>query len=190
MKKHLALFSSAVLLLAACSDNKQAELEAQVKAQQAQINQLQSQQQDNTVYQLAASAVDETIPAAVQEQGKNGEVVTGNDGQQYMYDASTGSWLLQSLVGAAAGAFIGSALANKFTKAPANSPAAQQVRTQYAQQYRGRSAQAPSSLSPRQQAAQQANQPAYRQSNNAQNNYQQPRQQRSMGSKRGFGRRR
>ena len=64
------------------------------------------------------------VSRLIQEQGKNGQPVTGNDGQQYVYDASTGSWLLQSLVGAAAGAFIGSALANKFAKAPASSPAA------------------------------------------------------------------
>ncbi|KPN72452.1 hypothetical protein [Neisseria sp. 83E34] len=189
MKKYLALISAAAFTLTACGGDKQAELEAQVKAQQEQIAQLQAQQ-DTTVYQLAASAVNETIPAAEQEKGKNGEVVTGTDGQQYMYDPSTGSWLLQSLIGAAAGAFIGSALANKFTKAPANSPTAQQVRTQYAQQYRGKTAQAPNKLTPRQKAAQQANQSAYRQSNNAQNNYQQPRQQRNMGGKPGFGRRR
>ena len=122
-----------------------------------------------------------------------GETVTGTDGQQYVYDQSTGSWFLQSLIGAAAGAFIGNALANKFSKAPANSPAAQQVRTQYAQQYRGRSPQAPNSLSPRQQAAQgqqqnrQSNANTYRPTNQAQPNYQQPRR---SGMSRGFGRRR
>lgn len=190
MKKHLVLLGlTASLILSACGDSKQAKLEAQLKAQQEQIAQLQAQQ-DGTVYQLAASAVNETLPAEAQEKGKNGEIVTGNDGQQYMYDSSTGSWLLQSLVGAAAGAFIGNALANKFTRAPANSAAAQQVRTQYAQQYRGKTAQAPNKLTPRQQAARQANSSAYRQTNKAPNNYQQPRQQRSFGFGRGFGRRR
>ena len=198
MKRYLVLLTAATsLTLAACGDNKQAQLEQQLKAQQEQIAQLQASQgsqEDNTVYQLNADAVNETLSPEAQAQGQQGETVTGTDGQQYVYDQSTGSWFLQSLIGAAAGAFIGNALANKFSKAPANSPAAQQVRTQYAQQYRGRSPQAPNSLSPRQQAAQgqqqnrqsNANNNTYRQTNQAQPNHQQPR--RSMG--RGFGRRR
>ena len=198
MKRYLVLLAATTsLTLAACGDNKQAQLEQQLKAQQEQIAQLQASQgnqEDNTVYQLNADAVNETLSPEAQAQGQQGETVTGTDGQQYVYDQSTGSWFLQSLIGAAAGAFIGNALANKFSKAPANSPAAQQVRTQYAQQYRGRSPQAPNSLSPRQQAAQgqqqnrqsNANNNTYRQTNQAQPNHQQPR--RSMG--RGFGRRR
>ena len=198
MKRYLVLLTAATsLTLAACGDNKQVQLEQQLKAQQEQIAQLQASQgnqEDNTVYQLNADAVNETLSPEAQAQGQQGETVTGTDGQQYVYDQSTGSWFLQSLIGAAAGAFIGNALANKFSKAPANSPAAQQVRTQYAQQYRGRSPQAPNSLSPRQQAAQgqqqnrqsNANNNTYRQTNQAQPNHQQPR--RSMG--RGFGRRR
>ena len=164
MKHYLALIPVVLLVLNACGDNKQAELEQQLKNQQEQIAKQQAQleamqkqasapTQDQTVYQLQPQAVNETLSAAAQEQGKNGQPVTGNDGQQYVYDASTGSWLLQSLVGAAAGAFIGAALANKFAKAPASSPAVQQVRTQYAQQYTGKSPQAPTTLSPRQQAA-------------------------------------
>ena len=202
MKKHLILLAVTSLALAACNDTKQAQLEQQLKAQQEQIAQQQAQleamqngqQQDDTVYQLNADAVNETLPPEAQAQGKQGETVTGTDGQQYVYDPSTGSWLLQSLIGAAAGAFIGSALANKFTKAPANSPAAQQVRTQYSQQYKGKTAQAPGSLSPRQQAAQsqqqqnrQSNANTYRPTNQAQPNYQQPRR---SGISRGFGRRR
>ncbi|WP_274585523.1 hypothetical protein V9W64_03630 [Neisseria leonii] len=191
--KHTPAILAAALLLAACGDNRQAQLEAQLKAQQEQIAQQQAQlqalqngaAQDQTVYQLQPEAVNETLSAQAQEQGKNGEIVTGNDGQQYMYDPSTGSWLLQSLIGAAAGAFIGNALANKFAKAPAGSPAAQQVRTQYAQQYRGRTAQAPATLSPRQQAAQNARQPQYRPTQQAQPNYKQPRR-----SGFGFGKRR
>ena len=197
MKRYLVLLAATTsLTLAACGDNKQAQLEQQLKAQQEQIAQLQASQgnqEDNTVYQLNADAVNETLSPEAQAQGKQGEAVTGTDGQQYVYDQSTGSWFLQSLVGAAAGAFIGNALANKFSKAPANSPAAQQVRTQYAQQYRGRSPQAPNSLSPRQQAAQgqqqnrQSNANTYRPTNQAQPNYQQPRR---SGMSRGFGRRR
>ena len=183
MKRYLVLLTAATsLTLAACGDNKQAQLEQQLKAQQEQIAQLQASQgnqEDNTVYQLNADAVNETLSPEAQAQGQQGETVTGTDGQQYVYDQSTRSWFLQSLIGAAAGAFIGNALANKFSKAPANSPAAQQVRTQYAQQYRGRSPQAPNSLSPRQQAAQgqqqnrqsNANSNTYRQTNQAQPNH-------------------
>lgn len=123
--------------LTACGGNdKQAQLEQQLKEQQEQIAQLQAAA-DQTVYQLQPQAVNETLSAEAQEKGKNGEVVTGNDGQQYMYDSSTGSWLLQSLIGAAAGSFIGNALANKFTRAPATSPAVQRVQSHYAQQYKG-----------------------------------------------------
>jgi len=54
---------------------------------------------DQTVYQLNPEAVNETLSPEAQEKGKNGETVTGSDGQQYVYDRSTGSWLLQSLMG-------------------------------------------------------------------------------------------
>ncbi|MDO4997227.1 MAG: hypothetical protein Q4E16_01120 [Neisseria sp.] len=188
MKRSLALIALSSIFLAACSD-KQAELEQQLKAQQEQIAQLQNQLQDETVYQLAASAVNETLSPEAQEQGKNGQPVTGTDGQQYVYDQSTGSWFLQSLVGAAAGAFIGNALASKFMKAPANSPVAQQVRTQYAQQYKGKMAKAPATLSPRQQAAQQQQnrQQAsnnYRPAQSGISNHQQPRRS-GFGGRRG-----
>lgn len=176
----LVLTAAAGLLLTACND-RQAELEKQIQAQQEQIAKLEAMQ-DQTVYQLQEGAVNETLSPEAQEKGKNGETVTGNDGQQYVYDQSTGSWLLQSLVGAAAGAFIGSALANKFAKAPANSPAANQVRSHYAQQYKGKHAAAPNTLN-RKPAAQG---PAYRQTQQGMNNYQKPR--RSGGMR--FGRRR
>ena len=126
-KSRLTLLVFTAFALAACGNDKQAELEQQLKAQQEQIAQLQAQAAsaaDQTVYQLLPDAVNETLSPEAQQQGKNGEIVTGKDGQQYMYDSSTGSWFLQSLVGAAAGAFIGNALANKFARAPANSPAA------------------------------------------------------------------
>ena len=119
MKRYLVLLTAATsLTLAACGDNKQAQLEQQLKAQQEQIAQLQASQgnqEDNTVYQLNADAVNETLSPEAQAQGQQGETVTGTDGQQYVYDQSTGSWFLQSLIGAAAGAFIGNALANKFS---------------------------------------------------------------------------
>ena len=140
-KSRLTLLVFTAFALAACGNDKQAELEQQLKAQQEQIAQLKAQAAsaaDQTVYQLLPDAVNETLSPEAQQQGKNGEIVTGKDGQQYMYDSSTGSWFLQSLVGAAAGAFIGNALANKFARAPANSPAAQQVRSRYEQQYKGK----------------------------------------------------
>lgn len=190
MKRHLVLFSLAALALTACGDNQQAKLEQQLKAQQEQINQQQAKidelQANGTVYQLNQDAVNDTLSADAQDKGKSGETVTGNDGQQYVYDQSTGSWFLQSLVGAAAGAFIGNAIASKFSKAPANNPVAQKVRTHYAQQYRGKMAQAPATLSPRQQAAadqmkksgQSAN--TYRPTNATPSNYQQPRRSNSI----------
>jgi len=109
-KSRLTLLVFTAFALAACGNDKQAELEQQLKAQQEQIAQLQAQAAsaaDQTVYQLLPDAVNETLSPEAQQQGKNGEIVTGKDGQQYMYDSSTGSWFLQSLVGAAAGAFIG-----------------------------------------------------------------------------------
>ncbi|MBH5818007.1 membrane lipoprotein lipid attachment site-containing protein, partial [Neisseria meningitidis] len=116
MKKIIASALIATFALAACQDDTQARLEQQQKQIEALQQQL-AQQADDTVYQLTPEAVKDTIPAEAQANGNNGQPVTGKDGQQYIYDQSTGSWLLQSLVGAAAGAFIGNALANKFTRA-------------------------------------------------------------------------
>ncbi|MCP1660395.1 hypothetical protein [Neisseria perflava] len=138
MKKLIALAVLSAVALTACKDGTQAKLEQQqkqIEALQQQLSQQNSDAQaDNTVYELAASAVQETIPAEAIANKGNGQAVTGTDGQQYIYDQSTGSWLLQSLVGAAAGAFIGNMLANKFTKATnQNSPVAQRARTSYYQ---------------------------------------------------------
>lgn len=136
MKKAISLAVLSALALAACKDNTQAQLEQQQK-QIEQLQQQLAQQQDNTVYQLNEDAVKDTIPPEAQANGNNGEPVTGTDGQQYIYDQSTGSWLLQSLVGAAAGAFIGNMLANKFTQAKnQNSPIAQRARAAYQQSAR------------------------------------------------------
>lgn len=195
MKKYLLLLPIAAFALSACHDNKQAELERQLQEQQQQIAQqkaqldaLQAQNQDQTVYQLQPEAVNETLSPEAQEQGKNGATVTGNDGQQYIYDQSTGSWLLQSLIGTAAGAFIGGALANKFAPAPQNSRAVEQVRSVYARQYE------PRKMTPRQQAAANSqnsgSQSAYRQTQKAPSNYQQPKRRSLFGGKRSFGRRR
>ncbi|SUA23835.1 Membrane lipoprotein [Neisseria gonorrhoeae] len=111
MKKIIASALIATFALTACQDDTQARLERQQKQIEALQQQL-AQQADDTVYQLTPEAVKDTIPAQAQANGNNGQPVTGKDGQQYIYDQSTGSWLLQSLIGAAAGAFIGNALAN------------------------------------------------------------------------------
>lgn len=186
MKRTAALILC-TLALAACDNGRQAELEKQIQQQQQQINQLQAQASaaaDQTVYQLNPEAVNETLSPEAQEKGKNGETVTGSDGQQYVYDRSTGSWLLQSLIGSAAGAFIGNALANRFSRA-AVSPATQQVQSRYEQEYKGKRAAAPTTLRPRNPApAQQAN--TYRPTDRAQPNYRQPR----LSGFGGFGRRR
>lgn len=191
MKKLIALAALSTFALAACKDNTQAQLEQQQKQIEALQQQL-AQQEDNTVYQLTPEAVKDTIPAEAQANGNNGQPVTGTDGQQYIYDQSTGSWLLQSLVGAAAGAFIGNALANKFTQASnQNSPIARQARANYYQTARpnGRTSQQLNTrtLRAQQQNAQQQNaqqQQRYRETVRQPSNYRRP----SMG--RGFGRRR
>jgi len=191
MKKLIALAALSSLALAACKDNTQAQLEQQQKQIEALQQQL-AQQQDNTIYQLTPEGVKDTIPAEAQANGNNGQPVTGTDGQQYIYDQSTGSWLLQSLVGTAAGAFIGNALANKFTQARnQNSPIARQARANYYQTARpnGRTSQQLNTrtLRAQQQNAQQQNaqqQQRYRETARQPSNYRRP----SMG--RGFGRRR
>ena len=168
MKKLIALAALSSLALAACKDNTQAQLEQQQKQIEALQQQL-AQQQDNTIYQLTPEGVKDT----------------GTDGQQYIYDQSTGSWLLQSLVGTAAGAFIGNALANKFTQARnQNSPIAQRARAHYYQTARPNSRTSQQlntrSLPAQQQAAQQQR---YRQTTQQPSNYRRP-------MSRGFGRRR
>ena len=186
MKKIIALAALSAFAFAACKDNTQAQLEQQQKQIESLQQQLAQQngQQDNTVYQLTPEAVQDTIPAEAQANGNNGQFVTGKDGQQYIYDQSTGSWLLQSLIGTAAGAFIGNALANKFTRANnQNSPIAQHARTHHYQSARpnGRTSQQLNTRSiPVQQAQQQ---PRYCQTTQQPSNYRRP-----MG--RGFGRRR
>ncbi len=194
MKKLIALAALSAFALAACKDDTQAQLQEQQKQIEALQQQLaqQNAQQDNTVYELTPDAVKDTIPAEFQANGNNGEPVTGTDGQQYIYDQSTGSWLLQSLIGAAAGAFIGNALANKFQKAKMDTPAARRAQTNYYQssQYRGRNSQQLNTRSvPAQNAAANANSqnraatPNYRQANKAPSNTRRP-------MRRGFGRRR
>ena len=87
------------------------------------------------------------------------------------------------ILGAAAGAFIGNSLANKFQRAPAGNAAAQRVRTQYyqAQPHRGNPVQTPNTL--REQPKSQANNPNYRQIQKA------PANQRAPVRRNGFRRR-
>ncbi|MRN39333.1 hypothetical protein CRG49_007435 [Neisseria sp. N95_16] len=193
MKKIIALAVLSTFALAACKDDTQAKLEQQqkqIEALQQQLSQQNNQataQEDNTVYQLAEDAVKDTIPAEALANNGNGEPVTGTDGQQYIYDQSTGSWLLQSLIGAAAGAFIGNALANKFTKANnQNSPVAQRARNSYYQSARP-NARTSQQLNTRSVPAQNraATTPNYRQTQAAPSNT-----RRAAPARRGFGRRR
>ncbi|ATD65946.1 hypothetical protein ACFPVS_02345 [Neisseria weixii] len=193
MKKIIALAVLSTFALAACKDDTQAKLEQQqkqIEALQQQLSQQNNQataQEDNTVYQLTEDAVKETIPAEALANNGNGGPVTGTDGQQYIYDQSTGSWLLQSLIGAAAGAFIGNALANKFTKANnQNSPVAQRARNSYYQSARP-NARTSQQLNTRSVPAQNraATTPNYRQTQAAPSNI-----RRKAPARRGFGRRR
>lgn len=193
MKKMMSLAVLSAFALAACKDDTQAKLDAQqkqIEALQQQLTQQNGQaaEEDNTVYQLAESAVKETIPAEALANNGNGEAVTGTDGQQYIYDQGSGSWLLQSLIGAAAGAFIGNALANKFTKASnQNSPVAQRARSNYQQSARP-NARTSQQLNTRSVPAQQRSAntaPNYRPTQAAPSNT-----RRAAPARRGFGRRR
>ncbi|ENT1555480.1 TPA: hypothetical protein ACJYJS_001420 [Neisseria gonorrhoeae] len=184
MKKIIASALIATFALTACQDDTQARLERQQKQIEALQQQL-AQQADDTVYQLTPEAVKDTIPAQAQANGNNGQPVTGKDGQQYIYDQSTGSWLLQSLIGAAAGAFIGNALANKFTRAGnQDSPVARRARAAYHQSARPNARTSRDlntrSLRAKQQAAQAQR---YRLTTRPPVNYRRP-------AMRGFGRRR
>ena len=90
---------TAALLLAACGqqnsqDAQMAENAKQIEIlrQQAEIQKLQNELSAQAasaeqVYQLTASAVAQTIPAAAQAAAKAGDIVQGTDGQQYLYDA-------------------------------------------------------------------------------------------------------
>ncbi|SSY80500.1 hypothetical protein [Alysiella crassa] len=130
MKKMISL--AAVLAVAACGgaqneqDKKIAEnaKKIEILEQEAKIKQLEAQaaqaaaatpaQAASQVYQLAASAVAETIPQNLQEQAKaSGQAVTGTDGQQYMFDPDSGNWLLYGAIGAAAGYLMANAMNNK-----------------------------------------------------------------------------
>ena len=199
MKKALVFTTLSALLLSACNDNRQAQLEQQIQQQQEQISQMQTQmsggqaQEDETVYALASSAVAETIPQQYAN-GNNGEPVTGTDGQQYIQDQNSGDWLLYGMLGAGLGMLAGRSMAGKYAAAQPNSAAAQRVRADYhqSQPYKGKSA-GTSALRPQQKNATQQNntaqkQQTYRQTQQAPSNYQQPARKRSRGF--GFGSRR
>lgn len=118
-----------LLFLTACipSENKQDQQiaenekkiellrqEAEIKRLQEEINQLDALSASD-VYQLSEDAVDETLSAEAQEKGKNGEIVQGEDGQQYMFDQSTGNWLLYGAIGAGLG-YLAAQMANNRSK--------------------------------------------------------------------------
>lgn len=130
MKKTMSLV--AVLALAACGGGAQQQSaqdkqiaenakKIEILEQEAKIKQLEAQaaaaapvQAASQVYQLAASAVADTIPKNLQEQAKaSGQAVTGTDGQQYMFDPDSGNWLLYGAIGAAAGYLMANAMNNK-----------------------------------------------------------------------------
>lgn len=137
MKRLLPL--AVVLALTACGGQQQTSVDKQIAEnekkiellkQEAEIQRLQNQMAQgaqnvasagaqaasaaNQVYQLAASEVANTIPQNLQEQAKaTGQAITGTDGQQYMYDAETGNWLLYGALGAAAGYLAANAMNNR-----------------------------------------------------------------------------
>lgn len=120
MKKYLSI--TILLILAACNgqsaqDKQIAEnaKKIEILKQEAEIKRLENETaQNNQVYQLAASEVANTIPQNLQNQAKtSGQPVTGNDGQQYMYDADSGNWLLYGAIGAAAGYLMSNAMNNR-----------------------------------------------------------------------------
>ena len=94
---------TAALLLAACGqqnsqDAQIAENAKQIEIlrQQAEIQKLQNELSAQAasaeqVYQLTASAVAQTIPAAAQAAAKAGDIVQGTEGQQYLYDGDSGN---------------------------------------------------------------------------------------------------
>lgn len=125
MKKLLSI--TALLALTACggqsTQDKQIAENAkkiEILEQEAKIKQLEAAAQAapaqaaSQVYQLAASAVANTIPKNLQDQAKTlGQPITGTDGQQYMYDPDSGNWLLYGAIGAAAGYLMANAMNNK-----------------------------------------------------------------------------
>ncbi len=131
MKKIIAF--TTLFALAACGGQQTSAQDKQIAEnakkieileQEAKIKQLEQAAQQaaqttpaqaaSQVYQLAASAVADTIPKNLQEQAKaSGQAVTGTDGQQYMYDPDSGNWLLYGAIGAAAGYLMANAMNNK-----------------------------------------------------------------------------
>lgn len=109
--------------------------------QQAEIQNLESQIHNtgtkaiataSEVYQLSSTAVADTLSKEAQAQGKSGNIVKGNDGQQYMYDSSTGNWLLYGAIGAAAGYMAANAMnRNKYVPAPRTTVAVERVYQDY-----------------------------------------------------------
>lgn len=195
MHKTILSFVVAALCLSACGgqtqtnqDREIAENQKQIEIlkQQAEIQRLKNELNNSgniaasavgEVYQLAASEVAATLPADIQQQGKDsGQAVTGTDGQQYMYDPDTGSWLLYGAIGAAMGYMAANALNNRNTAKyqPVQKPTAAVQRVY--QDYRAKN---PAAITPpkvvpktdgNNAAAGQKNTPSYRQTNKGYSN--------------------
>lgn len=207
MKTYFALAMVTALMLAACghqnaqqsADQKIAENEKKIELlkQEAEIQRLQNELNANAasavgqVYQLAASEVANTIPAAAQNAAKAGEVVQGTDGQQYTYDPDTGSWLLYGAVGAALGYMAANAM-NKNKYAPVTKPTAAVSRVY--SDYRAKNPTPPRAAAPAKQPAQRPaatpqqnranSSPVYRQTNQGYSNTRRPAPTRSFGRRR------
>lgn len=137
MKTILSL-TTLSLLLTACNpvadsqdkqiaeNEKKLELlrqEAEMKRLQEEINAIESASASD-VFELVASEVNQTLSPEAQAKGKNGEIVEGTDGQQYMFDADTGSWLLYGAIGAGLGYLAAQAANNRTKYAPVQRPTA------------------------------------------------------------------
>ena len=198
MNKTLIWVIATALMVTACGggssvsekDKQIAENQKEIELlkQQAEVQRLQNELQqtqvaaasDAQVYQLVASAVAETIPAAAQTAAKAGEIVQGTDGQQDLYDGDTSNWLLYGAVGAAAGYMMANAMnsRNMAKYAPVNQPTAAVTRVY--QDYRAKNPAFPheagQGVSPRQAIAsrsmqqKKATEPAYRPSNQGYSN--------------------
>lgn len=204
MKKYLAfVFSTA--LLAACGGGQQtgsqdtqiAENAKQIEIlkQQAEIQRLQNELNNITpasaaaeVYQLAASEVANVIPANLQDAAKKtGEIVNGTDGQQYMYDPDSGSWLLYGAIGAAMGYMAANAMSNraaaKYQPVQKPTAAVQRVYKDYVAK-NPRTIQAPTPRANPTTPAQTKTAPTYRQTNQGYSNTRRAPVRRSFGGRR------
>lgn len=205
MKKvSFSLMAVVALILTGCGGG-QSEQDKQIREnekkiellkQEAEIKRLENEVQNvsvqaasdvGQVYQLAASEVANTIPSQAQSNAKAGEVVQGTDGQQYMFDADSGNWLLYGALGAAAGYLAANAMnKNKYTPVQKPTAAVERVYKDYQVKHPNQipapKAQNGKTFVPA--AAPQNAQPKYRQSNQGYSNHQAPARKRLGGVRR------